>query len=215
MPLIFIFSTKRGKKRKRSMSDSSDERSEEGEEGEEGPEWMHSMLDTMQSYRDLYRKCKAVTREQRAALGAERVSVLRYLRHTAARKVRDIEATLRRPPVITDARASAYADATESSASARHDLFDHLIERHLRGSAPALDEDDRAAILATIADQDVRRTVAALTVSKLGVAMAAALAVGRMRARVARRAQWHPDGPGARALAATYPRSDVRRIPRG
>jgi hypothetical protein len=134
-------------------------------------------------------------------------SVARYLRHTAARKVRSIEATLRDPP------AYAYAEATETRASVRHDLFEHLIARHLRG--PALDADDRAAMLATIADPVVRRTVAALTVSKLGVAATAALAIGRLRARVARRAQWHPDGPSARALAATYPRSDVRRIPRG
>jgi hypothetical protein len=198
------------------MSDS--ERSDEderSEEGEEGPEWMHSMYETLESYRALYRKCKAVPREQRAELGAERESVLRYLRHTAARKVRSIEAILRRPPEITEARASAYAEATESSAAARHDLFDHLIARHLRGAAPALDADDRAAILATIADPAVRKTVAALTVSKLGVAMTAALAVGRMRARVAQREQWRPGGPGARALAATYPQNDVRLIPRG
>ena len=102
--------------------------------------------------------------------------------------------------------------------SVRHDLFEHLIARHLRGpalEAAALDADDRAAMLATIADPVVRRTVAALTVSKLGVAATAALAIGRLRARVAQRAQWHPDGPSARALAATYPQSDVRRIPRG
>lgn len=183
--------------------------SEHSDEGDEGPEWMHSMYETLQSYRDLYQKCKAVTREQRAALGTERRSVLRYLRHTAARKVRSIEATLRDPPVIAD------AEATETRASVRHDLFEHLIARHLRGSAAALDADDRAAMLATIADPVVRRTVAALTVSKLGVAATAALAIGRLRARVARRAQWHPDGPSARALAATYPQSDVRRIPRG
>jgi hypothetical protein len=188
------------------MSDS--ERSEEGEEGDEGPEWMY---ETLQSYRDLYQKCKAVTREQRAALGTERRSVLRYLRHTAARKVRSIEAILRDPPAI--AEASVYAEAAETRASVHHDLFEHLVTRHLRG--PALDADDRAALLATIADPAVRRTVAALTVSKLGVAATAALAIGRLRARVARRAQWHPDGPSARALAATYPQSDVRRIPRG
>ena len=170
------------------------------------------MYETLQSYRDLYQKCKAVTREQRAALGTERRSVLRYLRHTAARKVRSIEAILRDPPVIAD------AEAAETRVSVRHDLFEHLIARHLRGpalEAAALDADDRAAMLATIADPVVRRTVAALTVSKLGVAATAALAIGRLRARVARRAQWHPDGPSARALAATYPRSDVRRIPRG
>ena len=187
--------------------------SERSEEGDEGPEWMHSMYETLQSYRDLYQKCKAVTREQRAALGTERRSVLRYLRHTAARKVRSIEAILRDPPAI--AEASVYAEAAETRASVRHDLFEHLVTRHLRGSAAALDADDRAAMLATIADPVVRRTVAALTVSKLGVAATAALAIGRLRARVARRAQWHPDGPGARALAATYPQSDVRRIPRG
>jgi hypothetical protein len=106
-----------------------------------------------------------------------------------------------------------YAEAAETRASVHHDLFEHLVTRHLRG--PALDADDRAALLATIADPAVRRTVAALTVSKLGVAATAALAIGRMRARVAQRAQWHPDGPSARALAATYPHSDVRRIPRG
>jgi hypothetical protein len=201
--LLYFFYPTNGKKRKRnSMSDS-----EHSEEGEEGPEWMHSMYETLQSYRDLYQKCKAVTREQRAALGTERRSVLRYLRHTAARKVRSIEAILRDPPAIAD------AEAAETRASVRHDLFEHLVVRHLRG--PALDADDRAAMLATIADPVVRRTVAALTVSKLGVAATAALAIGRLRARVARRAQWHPDGPSARALAATYPQSDVRRIPRG
>lgn len=134
-------------------------------------------------------------------------SVARYLRHTAAREVRNIEAILRDPPVI--AEASVYAEAAETRASVRHDLFEHLVARHLRG--PALDADDRAAMLATIADPVVRRTVAALTVSKLGVAATASVDCGR----VARRAQWHPDGPGARALAATYPQSDVRRIPRG
>jgi hypothetical protein len=72
----------------------------------------------------------------------------------------------------------ADAEATETRASVRHDLFEHLIVRHLRGSAAALDADYRAAILATIADPVVRRTVAALTVSKLGVAATASVDCG-------------------------------------
>jgi hypothetical protein len=173
---------------------------------------MHDLYDSLQSYRELRRQC-ALTDAQRAALGSERRSVLRYLTRTATRKVAHIEAALRDPRALTDAQGDAFADATERAAAARLDLFEHLIARHLRGRAPALDAEDRAAILATIADPEVRRTVTALTVSRLGVAVTAALAIGRMKARVAQRANWHPDGPGARALAATYPQSDVRRIP--
>jgi hypothetical protein len=112
------------------MSDS--EHSDEGDEGRSGCTRCSRRCNRTET------STKSAKRSRESSAPRWGQSVARYLRHTAAREVRSIEATLRDPPAIAD------AEAAETRASVRRDLFEHLIARHLRGpalEAAALDAD--------------------------------------------------------------------------
>ncbi len=204
-----------------SGEDSSDDSSDDdAEHAEDGPQWFYDIWELKEFYELLHDNADAAAGRVHAAgvAGAQgarnaqqrgmRVDVALYIARTAHDTARELDAMMRNPPQWTEKQGEAYAEGVKRVADWREFMFEQLLGRFPAVRRDYMSAEDREAVLETIDDPAIRRIVATWT-SKTGVALKAALAVAKMKARVNKNAgdNWHPDGPRGAALVERYAES--------
>lgn len=207
---IFFFckiEQKKTLKMEESSNDTHTSDSESDGEWARRPRWHRDAWELVRSYETLQDDAEVFEGERAGGRGVERrkLLVLRYLRDVAERKARELSAILRSPPRWTEERGGEYVERAREKYGRRVFLFEQLFGEEPFVRRNYMSAEDRETVLDTIADPEARRIVAILT-SKTGVALRAALAVGKLRSRVKRNADanWNPDGARAQALLGRY-----------
>ena len=171
------------------------------------PTWHRRAWDLMRSYERLQDRAELYAEERGYGRGVERKRrlLLRYINEIATRKARELHELVRNPPRWTEERGTEFVQQSKTKYDGRIYLFEQIFgdDPHVRRDY--MSAEDREKVLATIADPEARSIVAILT-SKTGVALRAAHAVGKLRARVRRNADdnWNPNGARAQALITRY-----------
>lgn len=206
-----------------SESPESPESDESGsEERDDAPGWLYEVWELMDEYEAMGREIERA--ERRVELTRARNLAVRYVQRVAAREARALRALLHSPPHWTERFGEEYVEKARRAYAWLDFLRGSVSEAppHGRRDHISMDADDRETVLRKIDDPEVRRVVAALTskTTKTGVGLRAALAVGKLKARVNRNAgdNWHPDGARGRALVEKYrndawPPSELFRSP--
>ena len=202
-------------------SETSDSSESDADGAEDGPQWLYDIWELKEFYELLSDNADAAAGRVQAASGdagaqgarnaqqrALRVDVALYIARTAHETARELDAMMRNPPQWTEKQGEAYAERVQRVADWREFMFEQLLGRYPEVRRDYMSTEDREAVLETIDDPEIRRIVATWT-SKTGVALKAALAVAKMKARVNKNAadNWHPDGPRGAALVERYAES--------
>ena len=171
------------------------------------PTWHRRAWELMRSYESLDDRVHLYEEERSHGRGVERrrLLLLRYLSEIARRKARELRQLVLNPPRWTEERGAEFVEQSKTKYDRRVYLFEQIFGDDPLVRRDYMSAEDRESVLATIADPEAKRIVAILT-SKTGVALRAALAVGKLRSRVKRNADdnWNPDGARGQALIDRY-----------
>ena len=200
-----------GESETESESGSETETGRESEErDDEAPSWLYEVWELMEEYEAIgseIERADAQVGARRVELTPARNLAVRYVQRVAAREAQRLHALLHSPPHWTEPFGEAYVEEARRACAWLEFLYSGVKKAppHGRRDHIAMDADDRERVLRTIDDPEVRRVVAVLT-TKTGVGLSAALAVGKLKARVNRNAgdNWHPDGARGSALLEKY-----------